>query len=356
LAAETIMSRSRTGSGARPATTLAIGAAWIALITSPVVAEPDVPSRPPAVPVKGIGPRPHTVAQFETGYEPGEATATPAAAVTWMTFRNTSSHADAKPWSMSVYYENPGDAQDRSARIIDDPTGPDNGPNNKVLHFWLRNAVIESGYQGHTKGRIQTGFPGHLSDATEIYCRQRVFVHQDMGLLLDYPPDGDPWWLGVIVQEFWMGAAWEGHPNPSRISLVMGAYEGAMRLFLHMQTMPDMTDVWGVHDLEFALPVGEWFTLEIGHKMGDAKTGRMVVAVTPERTGVSTVVFDVTNWTFDPAADRAGGTGPVPMTHWNPQKLYTSDNVAHFIRDNGGVAQMYFDDFGFSKEWPPNWP
>jgi len=44
------------------------------------------------------------------------------------------------------------------------------------------------------------------------------------------------------------------------------------------------------------------------------------------------------------------------VTHWNPQKLYSSDNVLHHIRDNGGVAQIYWDDFAFGGAWPPAWP
>jgi hypothetical protein len=291
--------------------------------------------------------------KFRTGYETEEMTAMPIDAVTWMTFENTSNHSDAIPWAMSIYYETPGDVNDRYARIIDDPTGV---VDNKVFHFWLKNAVIDAGYAGHTKGRIQSGFPGHLVDATEVYSRQRMYFHEDMNLLHDYPQNGDPWWLGVVFQDLWMGAAWEGHPNPSLIALNMGAYNGAIILVMHHRTMPDHRTVWIEQNLEYALPIGEWFSIEIGYKMGNADMGRMVVIITPESTGESTIVFDVTNWTYDPAADLVGGTGPVAMTHWNPQKIYSSDNVVHFIRDQGGVAQVYFDDYEFSNEWPPNWP
>ena len=33
------------------------------------------------------------------------------------------------------------------------------------------------------------------------------------------------------------------------------------------------------------------------------------------------------------------------LTNWQPQKVYGSDNMLHWIRDQGGVAQLYFDDF-----------
>ena len=298
---------------------------------------------------------PEYVPQFATGYEPDEATANPPSAITWMTFNNTSPHPDATPWAMSVYYENPGTVADRYAKVIPDPTISKNATPNQVLHYWLQNAVIESGFQNHTKGRIQTGFPGQLADAFEVYSRQRIFIHEDINLLHTYPPNADQWWKSVTIQELWMGAAWEEHPNPSRISLVMFSFNNTIHLAIDHQTMPDLGEVWSEYNIDFALPVGEWFTIEIGTKSGNANNGRVVVKLTPQSTGITTTLFDVTNWTYSPAADQPGGTGPVPMTHWNPQKLYSSDNVIHHIRDHGGTLQAYFDDFAFSGHWPIGW-
>lgn len=292
------------------------------------------------------------VPQFRTGFEPDELAVSPPEAITWMVFENTSDQPDATPWAMSVYYESPGTQADRYAKIITDPLDA----TNHVLYYWLKNAVIDAGYNAHTKGRIQSGFPQHLDNAVEIYSRQRMMLHNDLGLLLDYPANADPWWIGIVIGEYWMGAAWENSPNPSAIGLSVVPYNGAMRLFLHHRTMPDLTTLWQEMNLEYAMPIGEWFTIEIGYRMGDATTGRVVVIVTPESTGESTVVLDVTNWTYDPQADLPGGAGPVAATHWNPQKVYSSDNVIHYVRDRGGVVQLYFDDFEFSGSWPLNWP
>ncbi len=287
---------------------------------------------------------------FRTGFEPGEATGTPADAHTWMVFQNTGSAPPPAPFALSVFYQTPGDVTDRYARIIDDPTRS----GNKVLHYWLKNAVIDSGFESHLKGRIQTGFPDPLVDATVVYASQRVFVHDDMNLLQNYPTNGDPWWIGITIQEFWFGANWLGHPNPARISLSMYPDGNAMHLALTCDTTVDFTQFWLAINPEYTLPVGEWITMEIGYRMGNATTGRMVVIITEELTGQREVVFNVTNWTYNPAADDVSGTGPVPLTHWNPQKLYSSDNVLNFIRDSGGVAQIYWDDFEFSPEWPPD--
>jgi hypothetical protein len=308
---------------------------------------------------RGISPSKDRVATpifvpaFMTGYEINESSATPANEIAWMVFENTSPQQDAPPWAMSVFYENAGDVGDRYARVIDDPT---TNEANRVLHYWLKNAVIDSGFQEHTKGRIQTGFPGQLVDAYKIYSRQRIFFHEDMNLILTYPADGDSWWHGVIFHDFWMGAAWLDHPNPSLISLTLFRYDGALRISMLHKTMPDQRTIWSRQNLAYEMPIGEWFTIELGIKTGDAQTGRAVVVITPESTGISTIVFNVTNWTYDPEADQPGGTGPVPVTHWNAQKLYASDNMIHHIRDAGGVMQAYFDDFTFSDEWPIGWP
>jgi hypothetical protein len=60
--------------------------------------------------------------------------------------------------------------------------------------------------------------------------------------------------------------------------------------------------------------------------------------------------IDVTNWTYNPNSPV-----PISLSRWNPQKLYASDNITHFVRDNGGVLQMYFDDFAFADALPKAW-
>ena len=293
------------------------------------------------------------VPDFKTGYEPGEASGTPAGEITWLVYQNTSTTPPSYPWSMSVYYETPGVSSDRYADIIPDPTGV---PGNNVLHYWLKNAVIDAGYQSHTKGRIQTGFSVELDVKLELYGRQRMYIHPDMNLLHSYPSTGDSWWLAPILQEFWSNRAWLGEPNPSRINLSLYSFGGQMHLDMICKSSVDSRVFWQDSNPGYVLPVGEWLTIETGYRMGDATTGRMVVVVTRESTGEREVVFDITDWTYDPEALDPGGPGPIPVNAWNPQKLYASDNVIHHIRDNGGVAQVYWDDFEFSGAWPASWP
>lgn len=296
------------------------------------------------------------IPQFATGYEPNEFHPNTRDEISWMTFDNTSPLPNPIPWSMSIFYEAPGDINDRHARLSPDPDPSKDNPNNTVLHFWLQNATIETGFNNHTKGRIQTGFSGQLVDATEIYSKQRMFIHEDLDILHSYPDNADQWWKGIPFHDFWAGAAWEGHPNPSLIGFRIFPYRGEFFFHVNHRAMPELDTIWEYYNLAQSVPIGEWFTLEIAYKMGDANNGRIVVAITPDSTNIRTVIFNITDITYDPDADLPGGTGPVPATHWNPQKIYASDNTIHHIRDNGGTAQFYFDDFEFSGLWPENFP
>lgn len=291
---------------------------------------------------------------FATDYEAPGASGDGADAHQVLTFENLAEPPDSSvqapsPVDISVYYED-GTPEDRHALLVDDPTAP----GNRVLEMWMKNAAIDTDYRDHTKGRIQTIFGfGDAAYVPTLYSRQRVRLHPDLGLLLDYPADGDPWWIGITLQELWLGASWEGDPNPGRISLNLApTAEGAFQLVVTMEKMPSREPVWqevAVDDL----PLGEWLTLEVAYEMGNEKSGRFVVTSQTADDPEPRVLVDVHDFTYNPDADGFGGSGPVPLTHWNPQKLYTSDNVLHFIRDQGGVAQLLFDDFFFTTAgWP----
>ncbi len=286
---------------------------------------------------------------FRTEYEPDETAGTPLVAITQLTVQNLGT--GRSPIDFDIQYTG-GSVPDRHARLVADPTQP----GNHVLRFWLRNAVFPTAYQSHTLGRIQTEveFP---SPVEELYTRQRVYLHPDIAHFLSYPPDGDTWWLSIVFHELWAGAEWLGHPNSARLSLNLAPDFDRGKLFFiaFLDTTSTFETFWSEVNRDFALPIGEWFTLEIAYRMGNDASGRFILRAQADSASAPTTVFDVTNWTYSPYADQPGGTGPVGLTHWNPQIMYSSDNVLHHIRDSGGVAQVYWDDFEFSFDWPPGW-
>ncbi|MBW2735402.1 MAG: hypothetical protein JRH20_23710 [Deltaproteobacteria bacterium] len=297
---------------------------------------------------------------FRTGFEVGEAEGIPADAHEQLLLKNTAEGSTSTdPLPFRIVYEG-GTVADRYARLVEDPSKPGNG----VLQFWMKNATIVDGYKDHKKGRVQTHID--LREATSpvdiLYFTQRIYIHPDIALMAQYPETADPWWLSIMLQEYWFGSTFFDHPNPARISVYL-SYDasGKLRLAAHGQKTPSPTnpqwgDLWHSQDPDYGVPTGTWLTLEVGYKRGDAETGRFVITAQAEGETEPTTIVNVTNWTYNPDALLSTGTGPVPLTLWSPQKLYASDNSLHFIRDSGGVAQIYWDDFAFALSWPPNWP
>lgn len=235
--------------------------------------------------------------------------------------------------TLGIFYENVGTVADRYARIVEDPTDA----SNHALTFWVKNALIDADYQGHTKGRIQTDVQwGPDSPVTSLCVKQRIYLHPALAVLPDY--FGDNWWLSILFGELWLGAPWQGHTNAARISMYLAPSlgNGTLHFAVHAQAMPSFTPIWD-RVSNYVVPVGEWLSLEYRYRQGNAANGRFVLIVEADSDAGPTTVVDVTGYTYDPAADAPGGTGPVPLTNWNPQKLYSSDNVLHWVRDQGGA-------------------
>lgn len=290
---------------------------------------------------------------FRTGYEPNEAAGTPENAHDEITYQNTADTPPAGhyeipgPVPVPVSYEG-GTAADRYARIIDDPTQA----GNHVLHYWLRNATIPA-YQTHTKGRIQQNFG--LADhpdgdvMVELYARQRIRLHPDFGIMTAYDGEDD-WWLEPMIHELWMNSALFS----TRISIyVIESAPDELHLAASLTYKRAGAEEWR-HEWQtigdVAIPVDEWFVMEVGWKMGTADTGRFIVTIQRDGDAGPVTAVDIVNWTYNPRSRR-----PIPLTKWNPQKLYASDNIVHFIRDNGGTLQMYYDDFQFADTLPDRW-
>ena len=247
--------------------------------------------------------------------------------------------------SLGIMYENGSDS-DRHARIVADPENKDN----KVFHFWLKNALIPDQKKGKFKGRIQM----NLSDVnkTSFFQRYRLYLHPDLDLYRQFPNLNS--WFGLSTM--WMGAAWEGHKYPFKISLNIGKPKGVGKplYFVAGASLYDggpakrsrWKDLWVETAANFEVPTGEWIDVEIGYKAGNKKTGRFYMAVKREHQKEFTTLFDVTDWTYHPRSPK-----PVAVSHLQPLKMYSSSRIFDFIRKKGGVAQLYYDDFEVYENW-----
>jgi hypothetical protein len=102
---------------------------------------------------------------------------------------------------------------------------------------------------------------------------------------------------------------------------------------------PGQKEVWNADHLDVKVPIGKWFTMDYYFKEGNKETGRFWMAITPDG-GQKQVVFDVHNFThmtLDPA--------PNGMSGYNPMKLYTDPKIVNYVKSQGKILQIFWDDF-----------
>ena len=294
---------------------------------------------------------------FHSGFEAGSTGVTNAACMTNITGVDQSvsspndwvNDLDGYPnfGSLRFQYE-PGDCTERSASIVADPTSS-NG--NKVLKF-----VLASVGASATKGRVQAIMQNNPSSLKETYYKFRMYLHPDLEKLKQMP-DPLTWFT---IAEFWNQPSWTaGTQYPYRVSLDIHKPAGSgtgQPLYFHLKgERTPITNseegafetVWTEQNLGYRIPTGQWLTCEIYYKEGNASTGRFYFALTPEG-GTKNVIFDVTNWTYDPNNPTPSG-----LTGFHPFKLYTSKATVNFVRDHSGTLQVLWDDIEF---WPSMQP
>ncbi|WNR46103.1 carbohydrate-binding protein [Paenibacillus roseipurpureus] len=294
---------------------------------------------------------------FQSGFESGSTLSTVSAQFdditgTDSTFSTKNNwvndlEGNSQIGKFEIQYED-GAATDRYASIITDPTNS----NNKVLHYWLKNAAVQD--NGFMKGRIQTNIyneaDNNQQSLNEMYYKVRLKLHPDMQKLESFN-DAIPW---LTLAEFWNNKAWDSAPYPFRITFGLNkdANNGSNKpLYFHLvgEKMDGRQIIWnGIPKSSFTVPYDQWMTLEFYYKKGDATTGRFYVAVTPQG-GSRQILFDEVNWTYHPS-----NPSPVGLANFNPLKLYTSELYINHIRNNGGVMQLYWDNFELWNGWPPN--
>jgi hypothetical protein len=274
---------------------------------------------------------------FSTGFDAARVVPSGKPSHDWLELLLPSGEA-ARP---GIQYEG-GTAAARYARVIDDPTHP----GNKVLHYWLKDARAAGQRSGHYKGRIQLNLVN--LNKRSVYQAFRMYLHPDLAHYRSYPKQ-NTWFT---INELWFGAAWKDADYPFRISLDIVKERGAGAPLLlaasgSVNVRGRWEHVWGSVNKNFAVPVGEWLDVEVGYQQGNAQSGRFYVAVKPASAAAKTEVLNVTNWTYHPRAPR-----PVPLTHWQPLKVYTSDDIIDHVLSQGGVVQIYWDDLRIWEGWP----
>lgn len=236
--------------------------------------------------------------------------------------------------NVKIHYQG-GDTSERIARIIDDPVQPEN----KVLQFWMNkgNAPTPSGGK---KSRIQTNFYNN-NNLHEFSFETRVFFSEEWSWLRDRnEPMG--WFL---CSEYWNNANWTGENNAFRVNIHIEKIDGnkgnKLCFQMNSQNMENKDKVWVKDNHSFDIPIGEWFTMNLWIREGDSNSGRVVLAVT-KSNGEKITVFDIHETTQHPNDKNPDG-----FSHFNPLKAYGDDSNLNYVRSQGGVLEVLWDDFKF---------
>jgi len=246
--------------------------------------------------------------------------------------------------NFNIQYQG-GDSTMRYARIIPEP----GNPQNKVLHFWLKEPNVEG-----SKGRIQANLYNN-NGLKEFYQSVRVFLPADFQAVRTYPKEIH--WL--TIAEFWNNITWSPKvPFGFRITLGLGKpteKESDLYFILDAQDCElfkdgkqKYTTIWSETNQAVKVPIGQWFTMDYYYQEGNQQTGRFYLAITPDGEKRK-IVFDLhkfTHNTQDPSPDG--------VSDFNPLKLYTSKELIKHMQSQGKVLQIYWDDFKLWKDKRPN--
>jgi len=180
------------------------------------------------------------------------------------------------------------------------------------------------------------------------HSSHRMYIHPDLKYLEQYPGVAD--WFSLV--EIWNAhdATMDGDGAGSArwgLSLHKASAAGSP-LFWHLYgeymqpASKAYQDFWAYDNKSFAVPFGQWFTLDIYLKRGEGSAGQMTITVTPDG-GATTTVFDINGTTSYP------GKPNLYLEDWQPFKLYIGDQWMDWMRGNGKYMAIYYNDYKWYK-------
>jgi len=151
--------------------------------------------------------------------------------------------------------------------------------------------------------------------------------------------------------EFWNNANWDGEQYQYRMTINLQKWSKrtdsltiGVRSQIRDHELNKWKDpqIWEYINSSYVVPIGKWMKIDIHFVEGDNKTGRFIFSITPDGEA-TTVVHDIKDFTHHPDNPNPDGLG-----HFNPLKLYTSNDVIEQVTKTGGLLSIYWDDFSLS--------
>ena len=249
---------------------------------------------------------------------------------------------------------------DRRAVVTTDDPVNGQPSTNGILKF----AISYPNDRTEPKGRIQANLYGvtNPNDANKPYkqlyqsVKMKLHYSSFAKILADHNRliDGSGDWITLF--EFWNNNNWSS-PYPFRISVNLvkkkpyatGTNSDQFQFYIKAQKTVSTTNLsWDSQDLQwtvtspFIVPLGQWMTVEIYMKEGDAANGQFWLAVKPDNDPNKTIIADKTGITYSRYDPNPDG-----ISQWNPMKLYTSDEIINLVHGtpNSKDLQVYWDEF-----------
>jgi hypothetical protein len=236
----------------------------------------------------------------------------------------------------NIQYQGGNESQ-RLAEITTDPANS----SNKALRFWIKEPNVNP-----KKGRIQANIYNN-NEIKNVDYSIRLFLPSDFNTVKSAPFKVK--WLTLM--EFWNNANWRDENYKFRISVNLqkpGTGTDSLIISVKSQIKDTKTGkwkkpyVWESVNKSFIVPVEKWMRIDVHFVEGNAEHGRFTLSITPDGES-TTVVHDIKNFTHHP-----NDPAPDGLSHFNPFKLYTSDDLIEYVTNSGKLLNVYWDDFKLS--------
>lgn len=103
-------------------------------------------------------------------------------------------------------------------------------------------------------------------------------------------------------------------------------------------------NIWpNVYNRDVPIPWGEWARLSVEFVRGQGTNGRIIVTITPRKTGITYTIFDIKNYTEYPVT-------PLYIAQLHFCKLYSSDAIYDFYRGKGWEISAMYDNLKIEFE------
>lgn len=229
--------------------------------------------------------------------------------------------------------------EDANIDLVPDPENPAN----QVLRF---ENIKDGSDRGTSRTQVECGFE---SDFTQGFMRYKMYLDEESVGRLQLYPNRVSWFT---IMEWWEArSSASGGDVAGRSRVTWGLFkEDGANSPLYWSIQHELRQsgrgvTWREDNNDVAVPIGEWFLLEVFFKLGDENNGRLWSAITLEG-GERQVLWDVNDRTQHPE-------DPQRLRGWQFLKLYTSGSVLDFIREGGTPATAYYDDYEFWDDFPP---